>query len=128
MLFKITTHKSVDATGLALEAAVAAHHFGIMHVHDLKRSMVGKGLEFDRECRIFEVCQPLQAKRVLDEDMGVSTALPCRISVYEEHGDTILATLKPTTLLAMFDAPNLTGVAEDVEETLVSIMKEAAAP
>jgi uncharacterized protein (DUF302 family) len=27
--------------------------------------------------------------------MSVSTALPCRISIYEEGGKTILATLKP---------------------------------
>ena len=39
--------------------------------------------------------------------MSVSTALPCRISIYEEDGKTILATLKPTTLLAMFNSRNL---------------------
>jgi len=39
--------------------------------------------------------------------MSVSTALPCRISIYEEGGKTILAALKPTTLLAMFNAPQL---------------------
>ena len=38
--------------------------------------------------------------------MSVSTALPCRISIYEEGGKTVLATLKPTTLLAMFNTPN----------------------
>jgi uncharacterized protein (DUF302 family) len=79
-------------------------------------------------CRftIFEVCQPQQAKRVLDQNMSVSTALPCRISIYEEDGKTILATLKPTILLAMFHTPQLEGVAQEVEDTLVKIMKEAA--
>jgi hypothetical protein len=32
------------------------------------------------------VCQSKQAKKVLDENMSVSTALPCRISIYEEGG------------------------------------------
>ena len=59
--------------------------------------------------------------------MSVSTALPCRISVYEENGQTILATLKPTTLLAMFNSPRLAGVAQEVEDTIVTIMTEAAA-
>ena len=77
-------------------------------------------------CLIFEVCQPQQAKKVLDENMCISTALPCRISIYEESGKTILATLKPTTLLAMFNAPHLEGVAQEVEATIVKIMKEAA--
>ena len=67
------------------------------------------GGPFAHECLIFEVCQPQQAKKVLDQNMSVSTALPCRISLYEEGGKTILATLKPTTLLAMFNTPQLKG-------------------
>ena len=58
--------------------------------------------------------------------MSVSTALPCRISVYEEGGKTMLTALKPTTLLAMFKEPQLEGVAREVEDTMLSIMKEAA--
>jgi uncharacterized protein (DUF302 family) len=57
--------------------------------------------------------------------MSVSTALPCRISIYEEDGKTILATLKPTTLLGMFNTPQLKGVAQEVEDTIVKIMTEA---
>jgi uncharacterized protein (DUF302 family) len=57
--------------------------------------------------------------------MSVSTALPCRISIYQESGKTILATLKPTTLLAMFNTPRLEGVAQEVEDTIITIMKEA---
>jgi uncharacterized protein (DUF302 family) len=75
---------------------------------------------------IFEVCQPQQAKKVLEENMSVSTALPCRISIYEEGGKTILAALKPTKLLALFNTPQLTGVAQEVEDAMVKIMKEAA--
>lgn len=48
-----------------------------------------------------------------------------RFSIYEEGGKTILATLKPTTLLAMFNAPQLKEVAQEVEDTIVKIMNEA---
>lgn len=67
-------------------------------------------MEFTHKCLIFEVCQPQQAKKVLDENMSVSTALPCRISIYEQGGKTFLATLKPTALLAMFNTPQLEKV------------------
>jgi len=73
-----------------------------MQVHNLKETMAKKGIEFVRECLIIEVCQPQQAMKVLKQNMSISTALPCRISIYEEGGKTNLATLKPTTLLAMF--------------------------
>jgi uncharacterized protein (DUF302 family) len=126
MLIKVSTGKTVTETAATLQTAVQANHFGVMQVHNLKEPMAMKGVEFARECLIFEVCQPQQAKKVLDQDMSVSTALPCRISSYEEGGKTMLATLKPTTLLAMFNTPQLKGVAQEVEDTLVKIMREAA--
>jgi uncharacterized protein (DUF302 family) len=126
VLIKSSTSKTVSEAAAALQAAVQANHFGVMQVHNLKETMVKKGVEFDRECLIFEVCQPQQAKKVLDENMSVSTALPCRISIYEEGGRTILAALKPTTLLAMFETPQLKSVAQEVEDTMVRIMTEAA--
>jgi uncharacterized protein (DUF302 family) len=89
MLIKLSINKSVIEAAAALEAAVQANHFGVMHVHNLKETMVKKGVAFDRECLIFEVCQPQQAKKVLDQNMSVSTALPCRISIYEEGDKTI---------------------------------------
>jgi len=126
MLVKLYADKTVSETATALQAAVQANHFGVMQVHNLKETMTKKGVEFAHECLIFEVCQPQQAKKVLDQNMSVSTALPCRISIYEEGGRTILATLKPTTLLALFNTPELKEVAQEVEDTIVKIMKEAA--
>ena len=126
MLITLSTDKTVSDAAAALQAAVQANHFGVMQMHNLKETMAKKGVEFAHECLIFEVCQPQQAKKVLDENMSVSTALPCRISIYEEGGKTVLATLKPTTLLAMFNSPQMEGVAQEVEDTIVTIMKEAA--
>src|SRR5512137_382930 len=98
MLVKLSADKTVSEVAAALQVAVQANHFGVMQVHNLKETMTKKGVEFSRECLIFEVCQPQQAKKVLDADMSVSAALPCRISIYEDDGKTKLATLKPTTL------------------------------
>ncbi|MEO5926461.1 MAG: DUF302 domain-containing protein [Bryobacteraceae bacterium] len=126
MLVTMSSNKSVREAANALQVAVEANHFGVMQVHNLKETMAKKGIALANECLIFEVCQPQQAKRVLQENMSVSTALPCRISVYEENGKTVLAALKPTTLLATFDTPQLETVAQEVENTIMKIMKEAA--
>lgn len=124
MLIKLSTNKTVSEAASDLESAIQNNHFGLMQVHNLKETMNKKGVDFAPECLIFEVCQPQQAKKVLDKDMSVSTALPCRISIYEEGGKTILATLKPTSLLAMFNSPQLKVVAKEVEDTIIKIMKE----
>jgi uncharacterized protein (DUF302 family) len=127
MLIEIPTNKTVSDAAASLQTAVEANHFGVMHVHNLKETMIKKGVDFDHSCLIYEVCNPQQAKTVLDENMSVSTALPCRISIYEKDGKTILATLKPTTMLGMFEAPQLKDVAQEVEDTIVKIMAEASA-
>jgi uncharacterized protein (DUF302 family) len=59
---------------------------------------------------------------VTEENRIVSTALPYRISIDEEDGKAILATLKPTTLLAISNTPQLIAVAKEVEDTIVSVM------
>lgn len=126
MLIKFSTDKTVSEAATALQVNIQTNRFGVMQVYNLKESMIKKGVEFTRECLIVEGCQPQKAKKVLDENMCISTALPCRISIYHEGGKTILATLKPTALLAMFNAPHLAEVAQEVEDTIVKIMKDAA--
>ena len=125
MLIKISTDKTVPQVVAALRLAVPANNFAIMQIHDLKESMKKNGLDFVRQCQVVEVCQPQQAKKVLEHNMSISTALPCRISIYEEDGKTVLATLKPTTLLAMFDTPQLSGAAKEVEDAIVKMMMQA---
>jgi uncharacterized protein (DUF302 family) len=109
-----------------LEQAISRHKFGVLGVHDLRAKMAEKGVSFARECRVFEVCNPHQAKKVLEANLEISTALPCRISVYEEGGKTRLATIKPAALIGLYPNPELKGVAQEVETTPVLIMDEAA--
>jgi uncharacterized protein (DUF302 family) len=126
MLHVVESRKPLDRVAKDLEAAVARHKFGVLGVHDLKAKMAEKGVEFARECRIFEVCNPHQAKKVLEVNLEISTALPCRISVYEEGGVTKLATMRPTAMIDLFETASLQDVAKEVEATLIAIMAEAA--
>ena len=126
MLHIVESKKPLPQLAADLETAVARHKFGVLGVHDLRAKMAEKGVEFARECRIYEVCNPHQAKKVLEANLEISTALPCRISVYEEGGRAKLATLLPTALIALFQTPALRGVAQEVEAALLAIMKEAA--
>ena len=63
---------------------------------------------------------------MLGQNIAISTALPCRIAVYAEGGQTILATIRPTALLTMFDAPGAADTAREVEDAMVRIMDETA--
>lgn len=126
MLFTLDSKLSFAEIQTRLEESAAAHKFGILTVHNLAETMRKKSVELGSECYIFEVCNPVQAKRVLDAHPAVSTALPCRISVYGTEGHYTLATLLPTALMESFGVAELAPVAADVEAVLKAMMKDAA--
>ena len=126
MLYELTTKKTPQEAGKSLETAAQKHQFGVLALHDLRATMAKKGVAFSKACLVYEVCNPFQAKKVLDADTSISTALPCRISVFEEGDHTKLSTIRPTALLSLFGNKELAPVAQEVEETIIAMMKEAA--
>ncbi len=126
MLFQIESTKPLEAIDQGLREAAARHQFGVLTAHDLKETMKKKGVEFAGECMIYEVCNPHQAKKVLEANGAISTALPCRISVYRDGDRYRLATILPTALIQLFRNPELEPVAREVEEHICSMMREAA--
>jgi uncharacterized protein (DUF302 family) len=124
MLEVLMSNKTVTEIAQAFPEVCARRQFGVLGTIDLRQKLNDKGLSFDRECLIFEVCNPQQAKKVLDANIALSTALPCRISVYQEGGKSRIATLKPTALLALFPHPELAPVAREVERAILQIMRD----
>ena len=126
MRYVVSSEKSVEQATTDLEEAVRRNGFGVLHQYDLKKTLAGKGVELPHECRILDVCNPQQAARVLTADMGMNVALPCRISVYEEGGQTRIGMVKPTAMLAsLSDSLELRGVAEDVELAITRMIDAA---
>jgi uncharacterized protein (DUF302 family) len=118
--------KGFERASSDLEAAVKRHGFGVLHVHDLGATLRGKGVAFDEECRIFEVCNPQQAARVLSADMRLNMALPCRVSVFTEQGTTKIGLIRPVEMLsALSRDAGLMQVAAEVEEKLIRMVDEA---
>ncbi len=127
MIYVRETEGPIESVVARLEQASAANKFGVLGIHNLKEKMGTKGVAFACECRVMEVCNPHRAKEVLEENMSISTALPCRISIYDEGGKVKVATIRPTMLLNLFDSTELQAVAREVEDTLVRIIDTACA-
>jgi len=125
MLYEKEAKGTIDEVATKLEEAATANQFGVLGIHDLKQKMQAKGVEFGPECRVFEVCNPRKAKTVLEADLSISNALPCRIAVYEEDGKVKVSTLKPTHVLALFGRSELQAVAREVEYTLIRMIDAA---
>ena len=118
-----TVSEAVDR----LTAALMKRKFGVLHIHDLMQTLNSKGVPFETECQVLEVCNPHQAAKVLAEDIDLNMALPCRVSVYEKKGSTCIGMMSPKAMLGdLSDSPTLVGVAEEVEAVLKSAIEEAA--
>lgn len=126
MYYIVETGKSFDQASADLESAVKHHGFGVLHIHDLGATLRNKGIAFDQQCRIFEVCNPVQAAKVLSTDMRLNMALPCRISVFSEKGRTKIGLIKPVQMLsALSQDPALVQIAKEVEEKTIQMVDEA---
>jgi len=126
MYYIVETAKSFDQASTDLASAVVRNGFGILHVHDLGTTLRGKGIAFDEECKVFEVCNPAQAARVLSADMRLNMALPCRISVFTEKGTTKIGVIKPIQMLsALSDDAAIAQVAKEVEKQTIRMVDES---
>lgn len=126
MYYIVNSSKSFDAASIDLEAAVKKHGFGVLHIHDLGGTLRSKGIDFTEQCRVFEVCNPVQAGKVLSTDMRLNMALPCRISVYTEKGQTKIGLIKPVPMLeALSRDPTLMQTAKEVEAKVTQMVEDA---
>ena len=122
----VESGKPFEQAAADLEAAVKAGGFGVLYVHDLGNTLRSKGQPFTEQCRIFEVCNPLQAAKVLARDLRLNMALPCRISVYTELGRTRIGLILPAEMLAgLTQDEALRPVAAEVEAALVGMVDAA---
>ena len=126
MYYIAESAKSFEQASTDLDAAVKRNGFGVLHVHDLGGTLRSKGVDFKEQCRVFEVCNPQQAAKVLASDMRLNMALPCRISVFTEGNKTFLGLIKPAEMLASLsqDAA-LAEVAAQVEGSTIKMIDEA---
>jgi uncharacterized protein (DUF302 family) len=125
--FIADTTKSFEQASADLQDAIVAQDFGVLAVHDLGHTLRSKGIDFSEDCRIYDICNPGQAARVLMNDMTLNMALPCRISVFTEGHQTRIGMIRPEGMLHTLSSdPDLMEVARDVESATKAIIEAAA--
>ena len=126
MYYVVDSNKTFEQAATDLEAAVKRHEFGVLHIHDLGNTLRSKGIAFAENCKVFEVCNPGQAGKVLSTDMRLNMALPCRISVYTEKGKTRIGMIRPVPMLAALSQDaSLVKVAQEVEAATTQMIDES---
>lgn len=126
MIFKVETGKTFEEAVEALKASCAAVGFGVLWQLNFKDKLHEKGLEFDDDFMIMEVCNPVKAQKVLLAQREMGFFLPCKVAVYELDGQTFIGMPKPTQLMAMAGAEEMDALALEVETQLRDAIEKAA--
>jgi len=126
MYYVVTTKKTFEQAAADLADEVAKLQFGVLHVHNLGETLRSKGLDFTEDCKVLEVCNPKQAAKVMAIDMSLNMALPCRISVFTENGETKIGLIKPEQMLATLSKDkDLLAIAQEVEDLTIQMIDNA---
>jgi uncharacterized protein (DUF302 family) len=118
------SNKSVQEVVDSIKEICAKYKFGVQHIHNVKETLKSKGIDLGNECQIVDICNPFIAQKLLSEDMSLSIIMPCKISVYTQDGETLIAM---NSLVQLVDDinPDLIEVAQEAQEQLLEIMDEA---
>ncbi len=125
MWITLETTKGVEEARQAIEEKAKEKGFGVMAVHEVSNILSNKGVPISYRCVIVEVCSPRHASQVLSKNPLISTAMPCRIAIFEKEGKTVVSTMAPTAMLEVFNEPELKPIAEEVESLMKEILESA---
>ena len=125
MYYSVDSDKSFFEATTDLVPVIQRLGLNVLQVHDLGSMLDSKHIEFDDECQVFEVGNPRLVEKVLAIDTRLSAALPWRISVYTENGNTKIAVLRPVPMFAALSTDAvLARLAQELEENLIQIVDE----
>ena len=117
-LYTAKTDKSVTQAVKAVQKSLKEHGFGTLWEMNIPAKLQEKGVDYDREAIILEVCNPKQAKRALEANIQAIFLLPCKVVVFDSDGQTTIGMMRPSTMVELLQDASLQAFAHEVEDAL----------
>lgn len=123
--YSVITKKTVNQVVEDVIENLREVGFGVIGIIDFKDLFEKKGIEFTKEYRLLEVCNPQTAKTVLEKDPTIGLLLPCTIAIYQKEDKNYISLAKPTVLLSHFLDHHLQELGIDVEKKIVKALENS---
>jgi uncharacterized protein (DUF302 family) len=123
--YTVYTNETIEDAIQNLEKSLKEENFGVLWMFDIKEKLNEKGLDFQKNFKVLEVCNPLEAQRVLNENEKAGYFLPCKIVVYEVEGQTKIGMPKPTALISLLNEDKMKQFAKDIEDRLIRVIDKS---
>ena len=93
MIYKTHTKLPLETVKAQLADKAKQVGFGVLGSYEFKKILTQKGFPIEQDITVYELCNPAGAQKALSNMSEISVYLPCRLSIYEENGETTLATI-----------------------------------
>lgn len=116
--YEKSTDKNLKETMDALQSNLKNNGFGVLWHLNFKDKLEEKGLELKDDYFVFEVCNPKEAKQLLDFNIHIGTILPCKVIVRRDNDKTYIGMISPEVLIGLFKNPELDDLAKKLDASL----------
>lgn len=123
--YEVVTNKPFNEAVESLVKSLEELKFGVLWKLNFKDKLKEKGIEFDRNFMILEVCNPHKAKEVLSKHIDVGYFLPCKLAIYEEGSTIKIGMIYPDMLIGLLNHSDMEDTAKEVQNILISAINNA---
>src|SRR5699024_9060191 len=114
--YTVKTIESFHDAINTLESQLKTESFVFIWKFDIKETLENNEFDFDQSYRVLEVCNPKEAKDILEKNSLVGYFLPWKIVVYEENNSSMIGLPRPTQLISMVEDEQLKDTAKNIED------------
>jgi len=101
-LLMVRTQQSFPEAMLALQTSVKEHGYAVTRVQRIDIGLTGMGYKTDKY-RIVFVGKPKEIQYLINKYPVLAAYMPPKVSIFAEHGETVLVTANPKIYADMID-------------------------
>jgi uncharacterized protein (DUF302 family) len=124
---RLADTKAEAALGLA-KSAFSLEGFGLLAETDLRRTLEAKLDKALSPLWLLDFCNPSLADRALAVDRKAALLMPCKVAVWQDGRDAIVAALRPVITAAVTGFDELEPIGREAERHLEGALVRLASP
>jgi len=98
-----TSNKTVKEIDAQFETESANVGMSLLKTYNYGEMVASKGFPIEGDVIVYEICQAKIASKVLTTNRSFAPFMPCRVSVYDDNGTTILSSPSMQLQIENFD-------------------------
>jgi len=102
-LLMVRTRQSFPEAMLTLQTSVKEHGYDVTHVQRIDIGLTGMGYDTDKY-RVVFIGKKKEIQHLIDAYPALAAYMPPQISIFAEHGETVLVTANPQVYANMIES------------------------